>query len=173
MLYAQKYMIYFIANNFVNLPTVPSCIVNPNNPKIDCGWLGIDQQTCEKRTCCWAQADPGTPWCYVKEFGGEYGPGEYRWFSLDVIAAMLVYRTIEKKSFGNLTLLLCKIRAIICYCFVHQHGRLITWLQTIYCVQTATSHMYAQETQQSVGVYFLDYCTQHNLVCLPFTNAYQ
>ena len=45
---------------------------------------------------------------------------------------MLVYRTIEKKSFGNLTLLLCKIRAIICYCFVHQHGRLITWLQTIY-----------------------------------------
>ena len=56
----------------------------------------------------------------------------YRWFSLDVIAAMLVYRTIEKKSFGNLTLLLCKIRAIICYCFVHQHGRLITWLQTIY-----------------------------------------
>ena len=58
--------------------------------------------------------------------------GAYRWFSLDVIAAMLVYRTIEKKSFGNLTLLLCKIRAIICYCFVHQHGRLITWLQTIY-----------------------------------------
>ena len=57
---------------------------------------------------------------------------QYRWFSLDVIAAMLVYRTIEKKSFGNLTLLLCKIRAIICYCFVHQHGRLITWLQTIY-----------------------------------------
>lgn len=77
MLYAQKYMIYFIANNFVNLPTVPSCIVNPNKPKIDCGWLGIDQQTCEKRTCCWAQADPGTPWCYVKEFGSEYGPGEY------------------------------------------------------------------------------------------------
>ena len=48
-----------------------------------------------------------------------------RWFSLDVIAAMLVYRTIEKNSFGKLTLLLCKIRAIICYCFVHQHGRLI------------------------------------------------
>ena len=60
-------------------------------------------------------------------------PLSYRWFSLDVIAAMLVHRTIEKKSFGNLTLLLCKIRAIICYCFVHQHGRLITWLKTIYC----------------------------------------
>ena len=58
--------------------------------------------------------------------------GFNRWFSLDVIAAMLVHRTIEKKSFGNLTLLLCKIRAIICYCFVHQHGRLITWLKTLY-----------------------------------------
>ena len=58
-----------------------------------------------------------------------------RWFSLDVIAAMLVHRTIEKKSFGNLTLLLCKIRAIICYCFVHQHGRLITWLKTIYKIR--------------------------------------
>ena len=38
----------------------------------------------------------------------------------------------RKKSFGNLTLLLCKTWAIICYCFVHQHGRLITWLNTIY-----------------------------------------
>ena len=28
-----------------------------------------------------------------------------RWFSRDVTAAMLVLRTIEKKSFGNLTLL--------------------------------------------------------------------
>ena len=51
---------------------------------------------------------------------------------------MLVHRTIEKKSFGNLTLLLCKIRAIICYCFVHQHGRLITWLKTIYRNQVET-----------------------------------
>ena len=64
--------------------------------------------------------------------GGDIGL--YRWFSLDVIAAMLVHRTIEKKSFGNLTLLLCKIRAIICYCFVHQHGRLITLYSYFYPV---------------------------------------
>ena len=39
---------------------------------------------------------------------------------------------MRKKSFGNLTLLLCKTWAIICYCFVHQHDYLITWLKTIY-----------------------------------------
>ena len=33
-------------------------------------------------------------------------------------------------SFGNLTLLLCKTCGVIFYCFVHQHGRLITWMQT-------------------------------------------
>ena len=31
--------------------------------------------------------------------------------------------------FENLYLLLCKPRAIICFCFVHQHGRQITWVQ--------------------------------------------
>ena len=31
-----------------------------------------------------------------------------------------------------MTLLLCKTWAFISYCFVHQHGRLITWLKTIY-----------------------------------------
>ena len=34
-----------------------------------------------------------------------------------------------KKSFGNLVLLLCKTWATFCHCFVHQHGRLITWVQ--------------------------------------------
>ena len=67
------------------------------------------------------------------------------WFSPDVIAAMFVYRTKagayfnnsnrlltkEKKVFGNLTLFLYKTWAIICYCFLHQHGRLIMWLKTI------------------------------------------
>ena len=32
----------------------------------------------------------------------------YRWFSSDVIASMLVHRPIEQNSFGNLTLLSCK-----------------------------------------------------------------
>ena len=35
----------------------------------------------------------------------------------DVRAAMLVERTIAKKSFGNLTLLLCKPCATFFYCF--------------------------------------------------------
>lgn len=42
------------------------------NPKErwECGWLGIDQQTCEARGCCWDPSDPNKPWCYVK-------PGTY------------------------------------------------------------------------------------------------
>ena len=40
---------------------------------------------------------------------------------------MLVYRTFV---LGNLTLLLCKTCGAIFYCFAHQHGRLITWMQT-------------------------------------------
>ena len=55
-------------------------------------------------------------------------------FSPDVTAPMLVYRTIAKGSFGNLTLLLCKTYAIFCYCFVNQHGRLITCVKTLYCL---------------------------------------
>ena len=34
----------------------------------------------------------------------------------------------RKKSFGNLILLLCNTWATFCRCFVHQHGRLITWV---------------------------------------------
>ena len=40
----------------------------------------------------------------------------------DVTAGMLVERTKAKKSFGNLTLFLCKTCWGIFYCFVHQHG---------------------------------------------------
>ena len=38
---------------------------------------------------------------------------------------------LRKKFLGNVTLLLCKRWAIICYCFEHQHGRLVTWLKTM------------------------------------------
>ena len=37
-----------------------------------------------------------------------------------------------KKSFENLMLLLCKTWATFCHCFVHQHGRLITWAKPNY-----------------------------------------
>ena len=33
-------------------------------------------------------------------------------------------------SFGNCILLLCKTCGAIFYCFLHQNGRLITWMQT-------------------------------------------
>ena len=47
-------------------------------------------------------------------------------FVPDVTAATLVYRTIySESSLGNLTLLLRKPGATLCYCFV----RLITWMQ--------------------------------------------
>ena len=36
----------------------------------------------------------------------------------------------RKKSFGNLILLLCKTWATFCHCFLHQHGRFITWVKT-------------------------------------------
>ena len=36
----------------------------------------------------------------------------------------------SKMSFGNLILLLWKTCGAIFCCFVHQHGRLITWMQT-------------------------------------------
>ena len=36
----------------------------------------------------------------------------------------------RKKSFGTLIISLCKTWATFCRCFVHQHGRLITWVKT-------------------------------------------
>ena len=36
----------------------------------------------------------------------------------------------SKMPFGNLTLFLCKTCGAIFYCFVHQQGCLITWMQT-------------------------------------------
>ncbi|XP_068713604.1 integumentary mucin C.1-like isoform X1 [Montipora foliosa] len=32
---------------------------------VDCGWLGINQGTCEARSCCWNSSVPsGLPWCH-------------------------------------------------------------------------------------------------------------
>ena len=41
-------------------------------------------------------------------------------------------RTIDVLSFGNQTLSLCIFHAYILYCFVHQYGRQVTWVKTIY-----------------------------------------
>ena len=48
------------------------------------------------------------------------------WFASDVTAAILVYRM----SFEDWTILLCKTCVAIFYCFVHQHRRLLVWMQS-------------------------------------------
>ena len=58
----------------------------------------------------------------------------------------------EKKSFGNLALWYCKTWGIICCCFVHQHGRLVTWLKTIYSLTSSIIH------KHSNIIYSLDRC---------------
>ena len=53
------------------------------------------------------------------------------WFASDATAANDV--GVQKnavKCLGNLTLLLCTTYGAIFYCFVYQHGHLITWMQT-------------------------------------------
>ena len=33
--------------------------------KKDCGYIGINQKTCEERGCCWKESsNPKTPWCF-------------------------------------------------------------------------------------------------------------
>ena len=50
----------------------------------------------------------------------------HSWFSRDVTAAMMVYRTITKEVFWEFG----KTWATFCHCFVRQHGRLVTWKKT-------------------------------------------
>ena len=53
---------------------------------------------------------------------------------LQLTSSPLCWCTEQKRehSFGNVILVFCKTWVISCYRFVHQHGRLITWLKTIY-----------------------------------------
>ena len=55
----------------------------------------------------------------------------YYRFSRDVASAMLAYRTIAKKSFGNLILLLRKTWATFCHCFVHHCFSAMSFLLVI------------------------------------------
>merc|ERR1711976_827090 len=42
--------------------------------RIDCGYMGIDQQGCQDKGCCWSPADMNkdVPWCFYPD-GGETG----------------------------------------------------------------------------------------------------
>lgn len=45
--------------------TVLSQICQADQPRSECGYLGITQEICESRNCCWTPADSG-PWCFNK-----------------------------------------------------------------------------------------------------------
>ena len=44
-----------------------SCDVNPSY-RYECGWLGIDKETCLKRDCCWDDRDPNAKFCFVRKY---------------------------------------------------------------------------------------------------------
>ena len=54
----------------------------------------------------------------------------------------------SKTSFGNLTPFLCKTCWVIFYCFVHQHGSLITWMQTKNCIYLAPLELEKKNKQK-------------------------
>ncbi|XP_031570913.1 trefoil factor 2-like [Actinia tenebrosa] len=35
--------------------------------RLECGWLGIDEQTCLNRGCCWDSSDRNAKFCFVKK----------------------------------------------------------------------------------------------------------
>lgn len=42
--------------------------------KRDCGFLGVTQDACEGKGCCWAASSGGSPWCFEKRGSGGGGP---------------------------------------------------------------------------------------------------
>ena len=61
----EKYLLITELFFFFPFNTESGSCQNPKE-RWECGWLGIDQQTCEARGCCWDTSDPNKPWCYVK-----------------------------------------------------------------------------------------------------------
>lgn len=37
--------------------------------RVDCGWIGIDKATCEKKSCCWNDTARDSPYCYRSKLG--------------------------------------------------------------------------------------------------------
>ena len=43
----------------------------PTLNRVDCGWIGITQDQCLERGCCWSpSATLGIPWCYYTTVDG-------------------------------------------------------------------------------------------------------
>ena len=39
-----------------------------DSDKVECGYMGIDQNECERLNCCWVPSkQSGIPWCYYRE----------------------------------------------------------------------------------------------------------
>lgn len=55
-----------------------SNVTNPfcdnSGPRNDCGYVGITEQECASRACCWNPVD-GKPWCFNSNSGGGGGGG--------------------------------------------------------------------------------------------------
>lgn len=54
--------------------TAQNCAL-PDSQKSDCGWNGVNQQTCEQKGCCWQSSSTGgVPWCFHKGASPSPGP---------------------------------------------------------------------------------------------------
>ena len=59
-----------LIQNLIFRLMIATCDTNIDGRK-DCGWLGIDENMCEDRGCCWDDHSPeGYPYCYYPE--GKY-----------------------------------------------------------------------------------------------------
>jgi hypothetical protein len=59
--------------------SVPGSTLNPycdaNGTRRDCGYVGITEQECASRACCWSPSNNGSPWCFHSTSqGGELPP---------------------------------------------------------------------------------------------------
>lgn len=45
--------------------SIDKCTGISDDDKIDCGYMGIDKDACDKRGCCWnTNVKNGIPWCF-------------------------------------------------------------------------------------------------------------
>lgn len=46
-------------------PSLPISPLFCNSLQVDCGYVGINQQICQTKGCCWnPSSSQGVPWCY-------------------------------------------------------------------------------------------------------------
>jgi glucoamylase len=59
-------MILWVATGIAQLAFSQTCEVQ-EDLRTDCGYVGINQQQCEGKGCCWKPAGSGSvPWCFFK-----------------------------------------------------------------------------------------------------------